>query len=147
MTTLTHVSKHPDRIRAAVRALEAWDRARFLCVEPIHKFDYRSWHCGTTACAGGFLAVHPAFRARGLVTNDLLLSPRFHREDGINALALFFDVSCRIATYWFILAGKDCGKPRGDVPPQDVANAMRAYLREIGEEHAPAGTVAARTMP
>lgn len=101
--------------------------------------------CGTIACAGGWLTLHPAMRALGLrnstdeSTSDSTLAyghyrlaPRFNDEDGFEALAEFFSIPCD--------AVRDLFGVRNGIEFESSCNdkelwlyRVRKYLRDEGQ--------------
>ncbi len=131
--TSTRRSVHCDRIRAAVVALEGWDRYRTLCTAPVEEFHMNQWRCGTSACAAGYLGLLKPFRKKGLMTTrDGIRVLEHEYGSPVVGLAEFFDVEYGVSASWFLYGART---------PQDVADKMRAYLRVHGEE---TGTVAPR---
>jgi hypothetical protein len=145
-------SRRCDRIRAAVIALEKFDKARQFCEKPVTQFNMDTWFCGTAACAGGYLALLPEFQEKGLKVK--VYGSRARRHDmrdegesgsvtysiftGLDALSRFFNIPYAVASAWF-LPGRYGVNNHADIKPKDVAAKMRAYLRHYGEE---TGTVA-----
>src|SRR5271165_1751035 len=132
------------RIRNAIRVLEhksEWVKAG------VTNFDINEWYgdygteCGTTACAAGLLASHPAFKAVGFKIQRY--SWDGHRRRGhpvykgcieFEAVAKFFGFPYPVNEEGpadLIFSGDGYGY-KFPVTPQMVANKLRAYLKEHG---------------
>jgi hypothetical protein len=60
-------------------------------------------HCGTRACAAGYMALHKPFQEQGLLPSSLTyLVPTFYGFKGTWALAAFLDISRRYAMDIFV---------------------------------------------
>lgn len=99
-------------------------------------FDIRGWidydenkPCRTSACAMGWAAQHPWFRARGLyVTRDGL--PYFRSDGGTDAASSFFEITKLQAYYLFMPEGYSGG---GNPSVRRVIKRIRKFVETNGK--------------
>jgi len=94
-------------------------------------FDMGTWHCGTTACAGGHLALDPRANAEGLSLTSHLdwgLVPTFDGAHGYSPLAVFLEITTnqseRLFSSYNYRRRKD-----GSISPQAVRRRVRAMIK------------------
>jgi hypothetical protein len=103
---------------------------------PIQRFSIVSWICGSAACAGGFAALHPDFRALGLTAEyepeNGSLMPAFGGFFGDIAIQRFFGLSLEEANLFQPDAYRALARPP---TPADVS----ARIRQVVAATRPAG--------
>ena len=95
------------------------------------KFDYSRWGygtvhtCGMSACAGGYMTLHPPFVAEGLKPEAKgYLAPTFQNKSDEEALALFLGIAVYKARRIFM----DLKSDQSQVTALDVANSLQELL-------------------
>jgi hypothetical protein len=84
--------------------------------------------CGTIACAGGWLALHPDMQERGLGVNPRTDFPTFDGDEGYSALGKFFGVGDDDATRLF--SGRHT-YDRGLVRPRVYMSDKKLFLARV----------------
>ncbi len=128
-------------IKFAIRALEevpkdgAFDMGRWGEHRGAHSPEEKNY-CGTTACAGGWIALHPDAPSHGLTSSWENGDLSFWYEDGsrwneFNELAKFLGVDCHLTRT--IFSAGSTTVPVGDDARRQVIQKLRKLLNEEGE--------------